>query len=130
MSIKCKRCNRVLKNPLSIEKGYGDTCFRIIQLQQEKEPKIEVNQELSFIKCEINMLKRMFKNIQTNGIIIDPIERIKNDNHRPERDLNKGNMANVITEMKEIFSRIKNVYEILTPIQGRTTIESPPLMEA
>ena len=116
--IRCKRCNRILRNKLSIEHGYGDKYYRIIQLNKKPEVKPEFSQELAFIKCEVATLKRMFRNIQINGANIDPINRIKPDEQRPERDANKGNMANVITEMKTIFSRIENVYDILKPINS------------
>lgn len=74
------------------------------------------------------MLKRMFKQIQINGVTIDPIERIKPNEQRPEQEANKGNMASVITEMKEIFSRIENVYEILSPIDPIEVPVAPPIM--
>ena len=117
--VKCKRCGRKLTSEESIKRGYGMTCYRIIQLQNQ-ETKPETNQELAFLKCEIKMLKRMFKQIKTSGVIIDPIERIKQDNHRPERDANRGDMANVITEMKEIFNNIENIYDLLTPVAIET----------
>lgn len=128
---KCKRCGRILKNPESVKLGYGKTCYRIVQLQETIEPEVkpEVNQEIAFLKIEIKTLKRMFKQIQIKGTI-EPIERIKRDDHRPERDSNKGNFAGVMKEMKEMFSKIESVYELLTPVNGRNEIEAPPLILA
>ena len=126
--VKCKRCNRRLTSKLSIERGYGDTCYRIIQLQKTELPKVksDFNQELAFIKCEIKTLKRMFRNIQTNGISINPIEKIKQDNLRTEKDLNKNNMTNVITELKNIMNSVENIHDILKPIEPRS---SPEVLE-
>ena len=57
---KCKRCGRVLKSPESIKRGYGKTCYRIVQFQEttKSEVKTEVNQEIAFLKLEIRTLKR------------------------------------------------------------------------
>lgn len=60
---KCKRCGMKLTNKKSIELGYGATCFRIIQLNnQETKPEqienLDMNEIKSFITSEIeNALK-------------------------------------------------------------------------
>lgn len=113
---------------MSIELGYGAKCYKIIQLNNQ-EIKPEVNQEIAFLKCEIATLKRMFKQIKTSGVIIDPIERIRQDKQRPERNANKGNMASVITELKERFSKIENVYDILSPVNPIEVPVSPSIIE-
>jgi hypothetical protein len=127
---KCKRCGRVLKSPESIERGYGKTCYRIVQFQESTKPEVktEINQEIAFLKLEIKTLKRMFKQIQIKGTI-EPIERIKRDDHRPERDSNKGNFAGVMKEMKSIFKLQENFHytNILKP-EIRECIESPPIL--
>ena len=124
---RCKRCNRILRNKLSIERGYGAKCYKIIQLNNIEKSKPGINQEIAFLKCEIATLKRMFKQIKV-GVVINPIERIKQEEQRPERTENKGNMASVITEMKEIFSRIENVYDYLKPIDPIEMPVNPPIM--
>lgn len=36
---RCKRCNRILKSEESIKRGYGKTCYNIVQLNnQETKP--------------------------------------------------------------------------------------------
>ena len=126
---KCKRCGRKLSNKLSIERGYGAKCYKIIQFQETKpEIKPEINQEIAFLKCEIKTIKRMFKQIRTSGVIVDPIERIRQDEQRPEREPNKCNMASVITELKERFSKIENVFDLLSPINPIETPIAPPIM--
>lgn len=127
---KCKRCGRALKSIESVKRGYGATCYRIFKLQEKPEPEVkpEVNSEIAFLKLEIKTLKRMFRNIQIKGTI-EPIERIKRDDHRPERDSNKGNFAGVMTEMKSIFKLQENFHytDILKP-EVRECIESPPVL--
>ena len=100
--IRCKRCKAKLTNLESIKMGYGKTCYRIIQLQERVENKQESYKiEINFLKCEINMLKRMMKQIQTMGIKnIEAIERIRNEGERPERDANKGNFFVIVKELK------------------------------
>lgn len=45
VSVHCKRCNRTLKKPESIQRGYGQICWNKIQGTQEKiehkEPTLE-----------------------------------------------------------------------------------------
>ena len=113
----CKRCGRELTSPKSIKLGYGATCYRIVQLQKVEKPEAEpeFSQEIAFLRCEIKTLKRMFRNIQTNGSI-DSIERINRDNRRPEREPQKINMFVVIKELKVVFegdfrSRLEKVPE-------------------
>lgn len=127
---KCKKCGKKLTNPVSIERGYGNTCFRSIQLQKSNETEInsEVNQEIAFLKCEIKTLKRMIRNIQVNGIKTETIKRIKREEQRPERNTNKGNMVGLVEEMKIIFTEGFNYRDILSPVNGREIIELPPVM--
>lgn len=104
---RCKRCRAILTNPKSIELEYGKICYRVVQLQKKKEDddmKIDIN----FLKCEINMLKRMIKQIKSTGINnIEDIERIRIDEQRPERDGNKGNLVLVVKELKTFFKESK-----------------------
>jgi hypothetical protein len=37
MTVKCKRCHRVLKNPASITHGYGSTCWKKVKKEVENE---------------------------------------------------------------------------------------------
>lgn len=113
----CKRCGRTLKSPESIKRGYGLKCFKIIQLQENSND-AKLTNEINFLKCEINMIKRQLK--QSKNIIynknLEPIERIKKDLERPERDSNKVNFNVVIKELKVIFNN-GDLKKYLTPIQ-------------
>ena len=44
---RCKKCNRILRNEESIKRGYGKTCYNIIQLNQNtKGPNNVIIEEL------------------------------------------------------------------------------------
>ncbi|WP_156157428.1 DUF6011 domain-containing protein [Methanosarcina siciliae] len=36
----CKRCNRALKDPTSVERGYGPVCWKKTQVEDEQQEKI------------------------------------------------------------------------------------------
>jgi len=121
--ITCKRCGRALTSPESIKRGYGPRCFKITQLQEknivqsqeliqkpqnkkdEKEEQV-ITSEIDFLKCEINMIKRQLKQAQYRPIIHEsrPIERIKREEQRPERNIHMSNFSTVINELKTIFT--------------------------
>lgn len=86
--------------------------------------------DIRFMRCELKFLKQQFKEMKSNGSNgnIAPIERIKQDEHRPEINLNKANFGSVIKEMKEIFSRVENAYDLLSPVNGRNLIETSPIL--
>ena len=127
--VRCERCNTILRSAESIKRGMGKTCARIVKLQQANKPKVEpeVNQEIAFIKMEIKHLKRMFKQIQTNGTVIG-IERIKQPNPEQKVNGNEANFGSVIAEMKGIFSNIESVYEYLKPVNPIEEPMIPPMV--
>lgn len=106
---RCKRCKAILTNLESIKQGYGKTCYRITQLQKlEDNNQNNYNTEISFLKCEINMLKRMVTQIRTTGVKnLKGIERIKRNDVRPEQDINKGSLSLVVKELKVFFKESK-----------------------
>jgi hypothetical protein len=114
---------------LSIERGFGETCYRIFKLNKTSVPEINpiVNQELILLKFEINKLKKMFRQIQTKGTI-DSIER--NKQVRPEQkvDGNEANFGSVIQEMKGIFSKIESVFDYLKPVNPIGEPIAPPIL--
>lgn len=79
--IRCKRCNHILTNKLSISRGMGDTCYRIIQLQKAKQPEqpeqFDMKEIKVFITSEIQKALKEFNfnrpvinnNTENNGII-------------------------------------------------------------
>jgi hypothetical protein len=106
---RCKRCKAILTNLESIKRGYGKTCYRITQLQKlDDNNQNDYNTEISFLKCEINMLKRMVTQIRTMGVKnLKGIERIKRIDVRPEQDINKGSLSLVVKELKVFFKESK-----------------------
>ena len=129
--VRCKRCNHVLTSKKSIELGYGKTCYRIHKLHETNKPEInkpEVNQEIAFLKCEINTLKKMIRNIQVNRSTI-PIERIKQNRPEQKMSCNKANFGDVVKEMKEVFEKVKSGYKYLKPAFPNEEIIVPPLVQ-
>ena len=52
--VRCKRCGRILKNQKSIQLGYGNTCYRIFQLNKPKQPEqLDMKEIKTFITSEI-----------------------------------------------------------------------------
>ncbi len=93
----CKTCGKVYKLLTWFNK-------HVEKYQHELDP-IELfdkNNELSFLKCEINMLKRQYRELKAKGFMssMDPIERIGEDQHRPEREPFKVEFNVIIQELK------------------------------
>jgi len=108
--VTCKRCGRALRSQESIKRGYGPKCFKITQLQdknQDKNQDKKITSEIDFLKCEINMIKRQLKQSQHKIFAHEsrPIERIKKEEKRPERNFNMVNFSTVINELKTIFTQ-------------------------
>lgn len=130
---KCKRCNRILKNKLSIEHGYGAKCYRIIQLNK-KEPNESIIGELlnrvRKLELDNSFMKHQLKHKTIIDSEIEPIERIKPDEQRPEREPFKIQFNVVIKELKIVFNKDNfDYHDILEPINVRETIEKPPMIE-
>ncbi|GAH35756.1 unnamed protein product [marine sediment metagenome] len=126
---KCKRCNRVLKNPKSIELGYGKTCYRIVKLQENNKPEVKIN-DIEFLRMEINTLKRQIREIRINGIkTVESIERIKIDSN-PIRNEQEIRFYGCVRELKGIFNMDNWDYRnVLVPINPRESIEMPPITQ-
>lgn len=88
-----------------------------------------VSQEIVLLKFEMNKLKKMFRQIRTNGTS-EPI--VRNKQRRPEQKIsgNEMNFGRVIAEMKEMFARVENACDLLSPTNGRNSIEAPPVILA
>ena len=56
----CRRCNRPLKDPISIKRGYGPTCYAKT-LQEENKTTNRIKQ----VEKEISLLKKQVYAIQT-----------------------------------------------------------------
>ncbi|MFW9772953.1 MAG: DUF6011 domain-containing protein [Candidatus Heimdallarchaeota archaeon] len=118
MAVLCKRCGRVLKSAKSIELGYGPTCYKIINLQDNP---INVQEEIKFLKMEIKLVKNIMRELRTNNFTScqnSPIIKIRKEEKRPEREINKGQMIEVIQELKTCFQTCDgDVKNLLRPIQ-------------
>ena len=113
----CLRCGKKLTNPISKERGFGSTCFRIKQLEGKNKFNKELLREINFLKCEIKMLKNLYHNIKTNGNIYheDTIERIRREETAKVEDplLSKYRNAfrECIVELKEVLKERANKIE-------------------
>ncbi|MFX1243055.1 MAG: DUF6011 domain-containing protein [Promethearchaeota archaeon] len=117
MVFLCKRCGRVLKSARSIKLGYGPTCYRIVKSHDKP---INIQEEIKFLKIEINMLKKIIRELKPNmGISYQaiPIMRIRNEEKNLERDINKVQMKEVIQELKSCFQNCNgDIKNLLKPI--------------
>ncbi|MHA2282148.1 MAG: DUF6011 domain-containing protein [Promethearchaeota archaeon] len=118
MVFLCKRCGRVLKSAKSIKLGYGPTCYRISKFQDNP---VNIREEIKFLKIEIKMLKKTFRELKVNEFAsyqTPPIEKIKKQERSPKRDTNKVQMTEVIQELKSRFQNCNgDVKSLLKPIQ-------------
>lgn len=124
---RCERCNHILRSAESIKRGYGKTCYRIVQLQEANKPEPEVNDEIAFLKMEIKTLKRMIRNIQVSGTTAESIERIKKEVIRIP-DIIKEGFGNVVKEMKTIFKENFHYTDVLKPAFPNEEIVAPPVL--
>jgi len=113
----CLRCGKKLTNPISKERGFGSTCFRIKQLEGKNKFNKELLREINFLKCEIKMLKKLYHQIKTNGTKYqqDAIERIKREESAKIEDPLLSEYRNAfkecISELKEVLKERANNLE-------------------
>jgi hypothetical protein len=88
--MRCKRCGRPLTSELSIKRGYGPTCYQ----------KNKLTDEIDFLKCEVKMLKRLFRQAKFSTTV-EPIERVKKVEIRAK--LSESPMGAVMEELKDLF---------------------------
>jgi len=132
MTVFCKRCGRKLTSAKSIKLGYGPTCYRKITLQKSSQVNSnKIEEELKFLKIELKMVKKTLRELRANPIQStgvrfsqsSPIVRIRREESRPERDVNKGRMTKVIQELKACFQNCNgDVRSLLKPAQMDTTL--------
>ncbi|MBA7497218.1 hypothetical protein ES702_07830 [subsurface metagenome] len=104
---KCLKCGRRLTNPESIKRQYGKTCFRIIQLQKQKQS-IDILEIRQYIRQEIKRFMKI-QNVETSII---PIEV-----NIPPKKISKTKMdfTLVVNELKQVFQN--GIEHYLQPIQ-------------
>ncbi|MFX0105335.1 MAG: DUF6011 domain-containing protein [Candidatus Hodarchaeota archaeon] len=129
MVFLCKRCGRVLKSAKSIKLGYGPTCYRIVKFHGNP---INIQEEIKFLKIEINMLKKVIRELKLNKHIsyqASPIIKIRNEERNLERDIYQGQMKEVIKELKNSFQNCNgDVKSLLKPIHiGQNLINTSQL---
>ncbi len=112
--VRCKRCNHILHNPESIKRGYGKTCYRIIQLQEKQPEKFDTKEIKTLITSEIQRILKEFNfnrpiiHNNTEDIEIVPIRITKIPKFNPI-EVNK---RLVIKELKEQLQKgINNVLQ-------------------
>ncbi len=134
--IKCKRCNRILKNPESIKRGYGLKCHRIIQLQKSKEQPEQLNNTIleellnrvRKLELDNNFLKHQIKHkVFVNGsrdseLNLDIPKEIKEVKNEYKIVFNV-----VVKELKVIFTEDFNYHDVLKPINPIEELVSPPI---
>ena len=144
MTVYCKRCGRALKAAKSIKLGYGPTCYRKKKLDESS---LTLEEELKFLKIEIKMLKKIIRELKAHIIdasiiksnIIEahnfipsqqiPMVRIIKEESRPKRNTDKGDMREVIQELKACFQKCNgDVRSLLSPIQMDTNRNSTSLL--
>ena len=144
--VKCKRCGRILRNKESIKRGYGKTCYNIMQLNQEQnkpnEELIELKNKWNQLSLKFSILEKKFNQLIEDGLVsqnVESIKRIKPNNSKNMRDLpyllkNLGKYQNnktftfLVKELKTIFHENFDYHEILNPINIREKPEEPPLI--
>ena len=130
---KCKRCNRVLTSEESIKRQYGRICFRIMQLQEDQitSPNndliLELVDRVRKLELDNTFMKYQLKHkAYTIGQNVDAIERIKQDHHRPERNVMQVQFNVIVKELKVIFHEGFDYHEVLKPISPIESPETPP----
>lgn len=112
--VRCKRCNHILHNSESIKRGYGKTCYRIIQLQGKQPEKFDMKEIKTLITSEIQRVLKEFNfnrpiihnNTEDIGIIPIIITKI------PKFNPIEANKRLVIKELKEQLQKgINNVLQ-------------------
>lgn len=133
--IRCKRCNRVLTNKESIERGYGKFCYKIISLQEQK---ISLgNDPLSHIVLE-ELLNRVRKLELDNNFMKHQLKHKvfvnSSNNSDSEWDIPKEvkevrnqfkiEFTVIVKELKVIFNTDNfDYHNVLKPIEPRSEPE-------
>lgn len=112
-----------MKSARSIKLGYGPTCYRIKTLNENP---VNIEEEIKFLKIEVKMVKKILKELRSSEFIpnqTSPIIKIKKDESLPERENNRGQMREVIQELKTCFQNCNgDVRNLLKPIQIETNL--------
>ncbi|KKL77882.1 hypothetical protein LCGC14_2030430 [marine sediment metagenome] len=120
--IKCKVCGKWLKNIRGYNIHYN-RMHGVIQGENISIPQIEeLLNRMRKLELDNIFMKYQLKYKTIGNKSVEAIERIRQDNQRPERSANKNNMSNVVKDLKGIFNEDFNYHDILKPINP---IEEP-----
>lgn len=133
--IRCKRCNRVLKNKESIKLGYGAKCYRIIELQEQQntpnEDYTELKNKCNQLSLKYTILERKLQKLIENGVSDSNlnwnVNRNKPDTHRPERNTQVVRFNMVVKELRVIFTEDFDYHDVLNPINSIEIPVNPPM---
>ncbi|MFW9971906.1 MAG: DUF6011 domain-containing protein [Candidatus Odinarchaeota archaeon] len=130
---KCKRCGRILKSAESIKRGYGKTCYKIIELSEPEQPQInnEILEELlnrvRKLELDNNFLKHQVrhktiigksKDSELEWDIPKEVKEVKNEF--------KIQFNMVVSELKIIFTEDFDYHDVLKPVNQIDEPVSPP----
>lgn len=105
--IRCKRCGRILRSKKSIELGYGRDCYKLKQLEESGDSElVDLRNKWNHLSLKYSIFEKKLQKLIDNGVSVlseEPIERINQDDHRPERNGNQINMIFVVKELKIVF---------------------------
>jgi len=132
--IRCKRCGHVLTSPESIERGMGEICYRIVQLQEinkPEQPNSSVLEELlkrvRKLELDNNFMKHQIKHktfsnkSKDSELDWDVPKEIKEAKNETKIQFNV-----VINELKIIFTKDFNYHDVLNPVDLIGEIIVPP----
>lgn len=134
--VRCKRCNRILKSKLSIEHGFGETCYRIFKLSEANKPEQLNNSVLdellnrvrkleldnNFMKCQLKhkVFVGKSKDSELDWDIPKEIKEVKN--------IYEIKFNVIVKELKVIFTDDFNYHDVLKPINPIEEIVDPPIL--
>lgn len=125
---KCQRCGKELKSGESIQRGYGPTCYKIVNFQNKR--KLDIKKDLNTLTLDtinitlLNLTDRLRKVELANAFLKardknrtlvisgkhgDPIERIKREEAEKINDPLLKEFRSVFTE---VISELKSVLKI------------------
>lgn len=131
--IRCKRCNRVLKNEESIKFGYGKKCYRIMQLQEAQitSPNngmiLELVDRVRKLELDNNFMKHQLRHkVFVSGSKDAMLDWDIPKEVKEVRDIMKVEFTVIVKELKVIFTENFDYHNVLSPIEVREQPETPP----
>ena len=117
--VRCKRCNRVLTNKESIDRGYGLRCYTLMLAERIRKNELDI----AFIKHQLKH-KTIVNNSKDSMLDWDIPQEVKEVRNEYKIVFNI-----IVKELKVIFTEDFDYHNVLKPIDVRETPEEPPLTE-